>query len=365
MKTKGFITPFQLFASVVVTVIGVGIFSYPSTVTGLTLHDGWITTIISGIIVTLLILAMWKVVQLNSYRTFYDILTENLGGIFGWISALIFVVSNIVTMSVGIRIFSEVLKMYLLEKTSTELILLLMIISSIFLLRGTLKDLVRFNELSFYIMFIAIFIVLFIGLFKADFESVLPLFQGNFSQYGKAIISSTYSFAGFNIVFMILPFLKKKEGVKAILIKSIAFITFFYVFVTLLCIALLGLMGTSKLNWPTITMIKAIDIPGTFIERWEGVVMTLWVFFSYTTFVNGYYMGAEVLKDMLSLKSIKLSIMLLAPVFYFCALYPDNISEIYKLADNFDKYLVVFVLVVLTLLLLLISLFKKRRNRHA
>ncbi|MCS4454255.1 GerAB/ArcD/ProY family transporter [Clostridium botulinum] len=31
--------------------------------------------------------------------------------------------------------------------------------------------------------------------------------------------------------------------------------------------------------WPGITMIKSIDIPGTFIERWEGIIMAIWTLF--------------------------------------------------------------------------------------
>jgi hypothetical protein len=46
MNDKEFVTPYGLFASIIVTVIGVGVFSLPREVTTNVGTDGWIVTLI-------------------------------------------------------------------------------------------------------------------------------------------------------------------------------------------------------------------------------------------------------------------------------------------------------------------------------
>ena len=104
-------------------------------------------------------------------------------------------------------------------------------------------------------------------------------------------------------------------------------------------------------------MVKSLDIPGTFIERWEGIVMALWILFYFTTFVNTYFFSSEIVKNVLKLKDIKLSSLLIMPVIYVIALYPGNIAELYNLQFGNMPILIVtaFVFVLLPVLILLVG----------
>ena len=100
----------------------------------------------------------------------------------------------------------------------------------------------------------------------------------------------------------------------------------------ILVLAVFSKAQSRILLWPTISMIRSLDIPGTFIERWEGIVMALWIFFYFTTFVNTYFFSSEIVKNVFKLKDIKLSSLLIMPIIYVVALYPENIAELYTFA---------------------------------
>ena len=360
MNHKEFITPYGLFTTIVVTIVGVGIFSYPRELAANVGTDGWVITIISGIISYLLIYLAYKAIKNNDYGKFYDVLEGNFGKILGSILALIFVVYNIFSISIGMRIFIEVIKMYLLQKTPTEFLLLITILVGSYLVRNDLDILVKFNEVSFWVMFIPIVVVLLCTLNRTDFTNILPILNNNPYDYIRTIRTSLFTFGGIQIIYMILPFMKNKKEIPKIALKSIAFVTIFYVIIVVFTLAVFTKSQTKILLWPTITMIKSISIPGAFIERWEGVVMALWVVFYFTTFVNSFYLSADIVKDMFILNDIKISSMIIVPFIYLIALYPENIAELYDINNKVTPILYLYSLVILPLILLLGNHSRKR-----
>lgn len=355
MSEKEFVGKYGLFSTIIVTVVGVGVFSYPNSMANEVGSDGWIVTIIAGLFCFISLYLMYKVVNKNGYITFYRILENTLGKLFSKILALMLSAYFIFEISIGMRIFAEVIKMYLLEQTPTEFILLVMIFTGLYLVRGETSALVKFNEISFIIMFVPIIIVLLFSTRGGDVSNVLPVLQHSPNEYFNALIASTYSFAGFEIAFLILPHMKEKKIIKKTLFESMLFITIFYVAVVILCLMFFMKEHTKDLLWPTITLIRAILIPGSFIERWEGIVMALWVLFYFTTFVNFYYFSADLVKDVFMLNDVKLSTLLLAPIIYIVALYPQNIAEVYFVTKKSTPFFIIFSFIFVPVILLILK----------
>lgn len=366
MNDKEFVGKYGLFATIVVTVIGVGVFSYPSVMANIVENDGWLVTIIAGIICFLCLLLMYRVIYKNSFNSLYNIMENSVGTFMSKVLGFILCAYLVFSIAIGMRVFVEVIKMYLLEQTPTEFILLVMIFTGLYLVRGEVAALVKFNEISFFIMFIPILIILMFSTRSAELTNVLPALQESPKAYFNAILTSTYAFGGFEIIFLILPFMKGKEKsqIRKTLLYSVIFITFFYVLVVVLCLMFFTKYHTKQLIWPTITLIRAIVIPGAFVERWEGIVMALWVFFYYTTFVNIYYFSSDLLKEAFKLHEIKLSSLLIAPMIYIMALYPQNIAELYDISGKFTPILTLFSFVLLPLVLLFFGRTKERGKKE-
>lgn len=364
MNDRGFVSKYGLFSTIAVTVVGVGAFSYPGVMANQVGTDGWLVTIIAGVISFLLLTLIYRVVVKNSYQTFYEMLENNLGNIVSKVFGLILCVYFIFSIALGMRIFAEVVKMYLLEQTPTEFILLVMIFTGLYLVRGEVSALVKFNEISFITMFIPMAIVLIFATRGGKLTNLLPTLQAAPGDYIKGLATATYAFGGFEIAYLIMPFMKDKDGVRKTLFKSVTIITFFYAVVTILCIMFFTKEHTKDLLWPTITLIRAIVIPGAFIERWEGIVMTLWVLFYFTTFVNIYYFSGDILKEAFNLHDIKLSSLILAPIIYIVALYPQNIAEVYDTSGKITPVFSLFSFVILPLVLLSTSTRRRGKKKN-
>jgi spore germination protein (amino acid permease) len=360
MEKDKFITSYGFFSTIVVTVVGIGIFSYPRDVASLVGGDVWAITIGAGLLNLLVLKLVIQAIKVNGFRRITDIVRGNLGSFFGGIVLLFMLIPNIVAISLGMRAFVEVVKIYLLEKTPTEFLIFITILVGVYIVRGGIRSNVKFNEITLWVMFIPMIIILLFAIGMADFTNVLPVFRNKPENYFNALVGAMFSFGGLEIVYLIAPLLKNKKKAYKNIITSITFIVFFYTLVAVLCIAVFSTAETKKLLWPMITMVRTIEIPGSFIERWDGVVMALWVIFYFTTFSNGYTYSSYLLSDAVALKDIRVSTMILAPFIYIIAMTPTNISELYSAVHTITPINLIINLVILPFVLIITG----RRIRH-
>jgi len=357
MQDKKIIGDFGLFTTVVVAMVGIGIFSCPKEVIDKVGSDAWIVTLIGGIVIFLLLYLIYMVMKKNDFQDLTNILQNNFGMVFGGIFAIIFAIYSIFIVSLGMREFVEVIRLFLLRQTPSEFILITTILTGTYLVRGEIGDLVKFNEISFWIMFLPAFVVFILIAINSDFTNLLPVLNNKPSDYFSASKYALFCFGGFEIAYLILPYVKNKKNSFRVLRKGIMFVSIFYIIVMVLVIAVFSKAQGRILLWPTISMIRSLYIPGTFIERWEGIVMALWILFYFTTFVNTYFFSSEIVKNVFKLKDIKISSLLIMPIIYVVALYPENIAEVYTLQFKTTPvlYTAIFVFVILPILILIMG----------
>lgn len=354
------ISNFGLFVTIIVTSIGVNVFSYPSELATFLGTDGWMAIIVNTVIAFIIIWLINTVIKNNNYKQCYEIFTGSFGKIIGNIACLSLVVYALFSVSTGLRVLGEEIKVYLLERTPLEFIFLITILSSVYLVRGGIDNILRFNQICFWLMFIPIFIVFMFATYGIDFSNLLPVFVNKPLDYFKASVTGVHRYGGLEILFFIIPFVMHKKNVNKVGLKSVIFIGIFYILTFILTIARFGTKGTKDLLWPTITMIKNISIPASFIERWEGVVMSIWILFYMTTLVNLYYFAAYLIQNIFNLKHIKLSSAIIMPFIYLIALYPSNIAQLVQITGKYTLTLFIINLIIIPILLCIISCIRKK-----
>ena len=360
MQNNFQISHYDLFVSMILSIFGIKSFTYPRKMAELIGTDGWFVTILSGLVIYLIIFIICKTIQLNSYSDFHTILNNNLGKILGTTVGFCFVAFELLIISIDARTFADELKMYLLEKTPIEFILIIIIITGVYLVISGVDALIRFNEISFLIIFISFFLILILTLNNVDFTNIFPIFNNTPSDYLVASAKSLHKFQGYEVLFFLIPLLSKKNKIEKTALKGLIFIVVSYILVTVFTLALFSVQESKVLLWPTIVMIKALEVRGSFIERWDGVMMALWVMFFYTTFTNLYYFAADILKKIFKLKDLKLICLITAPLIYFTALYPSNIAVVYQIINTvIPTYFTIF-LIILPTILYIISLIRKK-----
>lgn len=364
VRDDNFVTSYSLFATIVSSVIGISVFSYASDLCNAVGNDGWIVIIISALISFLLIYIMCSIIRLNNYNEFHKIIDDNFGTVLGKIIALSFIIYNIIYISNGLRVFIEEIKLYLLQKTPTEFLVIITAIVGSYIIRGELDTLVKFNEVAFWISFIPVIFLLIFAIYQGDFTNLLPVLQAKPINYITATWTTITRFKGIEIVFLLLPFMKKNKKTSKVLANSLFFICIFYILIVVLSVAMFSSEQVKLMLWPGITMIKSINIPGTFVERWEGIIMAVWVLFFFTTFTNSYYFSADVLKDILNMEDIKLSALLIIPFVYIIAIYPENVAEVTDIGKNLMPLLFILNIVVVPIILFIVSKLKSNKKKR-
>lgn len=365
MKEKIRIEDYGIFVTLIITVLGINIFSYPRSVTKILNTEGWIATILAGIIAYYILVIIYKTVKINEFRGFNNLLESNFGKFLGKIIALIFAVYNIIFSAIGLRIFAEVIKMYLLEKTPTELIILLLILVGSSVVRGGISSIIKFNEVVFWCVVIPLGLSLLLTINNIDLTNVLPVFNNKPMQYIQGSLRSVFAFIGINIAYLIIPYAKNRDRLKKTFSKAIIFICICYIIVTIFSLGIFTKKEVQNLLWPTITMIKSIDIPEAFIERWDGVVMVFWILFFFTNFINMYFFSAEITGKAFNFLDVKLGSLIVTPLFYFIALIPENIAQVYEVKSMFLYKISSVLIIILPLIIYAVSKIRQRGEvRH-
>lgn len=364
MRGSSNVTKFDLFATIVVTVIGTGIFALPSQLSEKIGSEGWLVILLTGIIIGVIVIVQCKALEVNNYDRIDLLLENNFGKIIGKFISVFIVIAGLVIVSLELRIFTEVIKMYLLERTPSELIIIMMILTGTFLIRGELESVIMFNEIAFYLMFVPLLLAIPFIIRGADFTNILPIFSHKPIEYVETFKTQFFSFIGFGIIFMVHPFLKEKRELSKVALKSVGFITIFYALIVIISLAVFPEEYNKNLLWPTISMVSIVDIPGAFIERWEGIAMIFWIFFYFTTFINIYYFTSDILKNTLNLRTVKISSLIIIPVIYIFSLYPSNLTELYSIEKLVMPFIDTIIIGVIPVILLVLNFIKKRSGSN-
>ncbi len=363
MKEEG-IRPYGVFTTIVLTIIGVGIFSYPRYICMAAGRDGWIVTIISGIMAGIMICVIYYIEKLNDFDSYVNIIFNSFGKFLGSIVITIFLVYAVVVICIYMRDFVEVLKIYLLENTPLEFLIITTLLLGVYIVGYGFDYIMKFNEIIFFIAFVPLILAFVFLITSVDFTNVLPIGQNSLYNYKIGIYRGILAFGGYEILFLAAPMAKKKDNIKKISILSIAFVTLFYALVTIYCLGLFSLGETENLLWPTITMITAVDIPGSFVERWEGIVMTLWILFHFSTFSSMLYFSCDILKDGFNVKTTRIAAIILCPIILIVTMYAKNIIHLHEISEKILNPLQLFNVIIVPILLLVINLIKHRGENN-
>ncbi len=360
MANRGFIDKYGIFVTMIVTILGVTLFAYPKMMTEYSGTNGWIVTIIGGVIAWGIAYMIYTVIEMNNYNRFDIILRDSFGNKLSKVIIIIFIFYTIIIISTELRAFVEMIKIYLLEKTPLEIILISFILIGVSLIRGDLRVLIAFNGIAFWVMIIPILVSMFVTIGEGDLTNMLPLIQTSQMNYFKGIRTALFAFGGFEILFLIIPYVKNKKEGKKVLKWSFLLIIAIYCIAILFTVAMFSSSQTKILLWPTITLIRSVQLPGSLIEHWEGVVMTFFIMFYFTTFVNLFYFAADLLKNTFKLYDVKLTTIFITPLIFIVALLPSNISELRNLEGKILPVFASVFLIVLPVTLFIITIIKRR-----
>lgn len=353
------ITPSQLWVFIVLTVTGVGLSSLPRQVAEVSGEDGWITTILGGLITLLDFYVISILARRFPRDNLTGIMRRTLGKIPAAVLSAVFWLYMLLLVSMTLRIFGEVIKMSLLRSTPIEVIMITLLLAALILARGGIEPIVRFDEATVPIVLITIVSVTLLALKGSDFTNLLPVLRTPPWKILYGTFQTSYSYLGFELVLLIIPYIQKPKEMFKSGIIAFSIVIFVYTFIVMLTFARFGVEDTKRLLWPINIMIRSVEASGFFVEKLEAVMITLWVLFAFTTIV-AYIYGVGAVQSMVFRQSeTKHFCTASIPLIYFAAMFPDNIAETYAHIDATVGCIGIVSVYVIPVLLLIVSSIRK------
>jgi spore germination protein len=339
MNNREMITSNQLMAIMISTIIGIGILTLPRTVTDAAGPDGWLLVLAGGIVTILTSVIIAKLGLLFPERTVVeygtDIITKPLGILF----SLGFCIYYVLFCAFEARVFAEVTKQFLLDRTPTEVIVITMLLGTSYLVRHDIATIGRMGEMLVPVFVIPGFLFLLPAIPDMDLTHMLPFLKTHPSKLLPGLAAIVTSYLGFETLLLFQPFMARPRDAGKAMVTSLSAITLLYVIVVVAAVSIFGTVEVRDLIWPTFSMYRVIKIPGAFIENIHGVMMALWVVAVYITLAVFFFAAVMIIGRLLALKEHSFIALPLAFLIYFLALIPDNIPQVYDYLDMLSLYL--------------------------
>jgi spore germination protein len=345
-------------------ILGIGILTLPASLTKEVKSDAWLICLVAGLTCIAFTYIVCKVgVKYPNYG-FVGTLRFLFGKFLGTILAIPIFAYFVSFTAIVIRFFGETTKVFLLNVTPLEFIIFPLLILVVLLARSGVEPIARFFEAVTPVIIFIAFILLLVALPKSDFTNMMPILTHSFQEYFGGLRAAFFAFAGFEILLVLFPYMRKpKEAFKASAI-SIGSITIFYTLAVMLNIARFGVKETSSLIYPTMTLMKASEIPGAFIERMEGLLMALWVLFVFTTITALVYGFSVVGGDLLKHKRRKHIISMFIPIIYILSLVGESVAEQMSYSSILETYLGTYTIIVIPIIMFIASLIRGKGGKR-
>lgn len=352
----------QLKALIITTNIGVGILSLPSSIADIMNNAGWIAIILGGLATLPFVYIMNKLAEMYRGRIFYEYGKEVVGNILFKIFSTIYLLYFMVLLSFVVRIFGEVIKAYLLPNTPIEVIIFTMLLATSYIGRGDIKSISRMAFLILHIIAISTIIFVILSLPTLDLTNLLPAFRFNIKDIPEGIGTVFFSYVGFEIILIALAYVEDSKSALKSSFIGIFYTTLIYLVTFFITLSQFGIHELKKQIWPSISIMREIELPGFFIENLDGIMMATWVLIVFATMGPLMYTGGVVLSSLFNTRKHNFFVLPLIPIVMIISLIPESLSQVYSIMDMMVRYLAIFAIIIGPIILLIVSLLKRRKR---
>ncbi|SHK48757.1 GerAB/ArcD/ProY family transporter [Tepidibacter formicigenes] len=361
ISSKEKITTSQAITLLISSILGVGILSLPRNLVDEVSGAVFIVLIISTMICIILGYFIYKVIYYFPNKTIMQIGEELLTKPGAYLIGFVFFIYYVYSMGMVTRIFVEVIKMYMLKKTPSEVIIILMLIVCAYGARKGIEGIARLSQILLILMGIPVIVIFFFSLQTADFTNLMPISNASIPKILPSIFNTVFAFSGFEAMLIIGFFLRKPKDAFKIQYITLIFIGLIYIFFVVITVAVFGQVETSHLMWPTLTLVKVIDIPGAFLENLDALVMGAWTLNIFMTICVFLYNASLIIADILNCKEAGYFNFPIIPIVYVISLCPQNLAHVYDILNSkFSLVIQIIAMAVIPTILFIIAISNKK-----
>ncbi|WHX40200.1 GerAB/ArcD/ProY family transporter [Mesobacillus sp. AQ2] len=321
--------------------VGVGIQGFQRVIYMEAKHDAWISVILSGVATAIVGFIMVKTLKAYENTDLYGIQYDVLGKWFGNLLNILFVIYFLGGFHIIVRNYIEVIQAWIFPEVPDWLISLTLLYLVYYGLNGGLRTVVGVCFFSVGLSFWLILLLAYPFQF-ANLDYLFPMFEASIPEILRGTKQMTFTVVGFEIIYVIYPFLKEKDKVHKYMQVGLFFTTILYLTIMVVSLAYFSGGQLERTIWGTLSLLTIVRFP--FIERFEYVAITFWVLLIMPNLMLYMWAATRGISRVFGKKEQKVSWKLL--IFLFLTLlYPLTRVQINMMNDYFAKgaFYIVFI----------------------
>ncbi|USK70824.1 GerAB/ArcD/ProY family transporter [Peribacillus asahii] len=348
----------EVLVGVANMVIGFGVLTLPRTVANATHSiDGWISISLGGLIVIFFAGVLAKLISRFPKKNLYEFTSLIINKPIATILTFLFASYMMLFVCYEMRVVAEISKLYLFDRTPTEVICFVFFLVTIYAVSGPSTVILRLNLLFIPIILFIILLLIVMNIGFFEFKTTKPFFQTGWSEILRGSKETIFSFLGFEILLFYNAFINDPKNTVKFTIMGMSIPLLLYLLVFVFVVGVFGVEVAENTLYPTAELAKRVEIPGGFFERFESVFFTIWVVTLFSTASMAF--DVTLLAFASIFKKIKRMtfIFFLSPLIYIIAMSPQNFVET-SIFGEWISYLGIGFSMFMPLLLLVIAMMR-------
>ncbi|MBO9130546.1 GerAB/ArcD/ProY family transporter [Bacillus sp. 165] len=352
----------QLFFIILQSQIGIGVLALPYNVHNIAQGDGWISTMLSGVVVVVFTTIIWLLYRRTPKLNFFEAVIYIYGRFIGKIVVSTYIIFFVMVFLLVIAMYVDIIRRWILAYTPSWILVLLIIFTSAYLAKESLHIIARFYVLA--TLFIFLLLILMIGPYAdINLEYILPVGHMGWKNIMRGVHESTIAMLGFEFVFIAFADTAGKTSQKLkVAIGANIFVAVLYTFFVFTGLIVFSPEELTLVPEPILYMLKAISFD--IIERLDLLFLSVWVIPMITSSITYLFilsMGVKVVFNRTHHGNIVRLMAVILLITILC-MPLDNFMPWAQLSKIIAYLSYIFVGCIPAITLLFSFLFKKAKN---
>ncbi len=255
--------------------VGVGVLGYQRIIAKESGHDAWISVLIASIFCHITVWVMYRTLRRYASADLYGIHKDVFGKWLGGVLSFLFMVYSITGAMIVLRNYVEVIQTWMFPQAPTWVLSLIILFLAMYTLLGGIRVIAGYTFLTVTILFSLIFTMYF-PLQYARWDYLFPILEADWKQLFSGAKEMSLTIIGFEVFYVLYPYLKFKDRVGTAVQLGIGVTTFLYTMIMLVSLVYFSDGQLMKTIWATLSIQKMVSLP--FLERFEYISISLWLF---------------------------------------------------------------------------------------
>jgi len=359
LSPKDTINAFLLFFIIHTAQIGVGIQGFQRVVYQDAKHDAWISVLLAGIATHIIAFFMIKTLQIYGSNDLYGIHQDVFGKWIGNFLNILYIFYCSGAFFSVLRNYIEVVQTWVFSDLNTWFFAATLLLIVIYTFTGGLRVIVGISFFSF-ILSIWLFPMLAYPMKFIESRSLLPILETNLSGILKGVQSMTFTIIGFEIIYVIYPFVKDKENVKKHIHLGLFVTTVIYLAVVLVSLTYFSGEQLTKTVWATLSLFSIVKFP--FIERFEYIVVCFWMLIILPNLCLFLWAAFRGVRRIVNVSANKF-VWIFSLIIFIVSLAFKTRPQINTFNDYFGQ-MAFYIIFVYPIILYMIAVVKKKFKSH-